>query len=257
MQGVVVAVLKPVAKWLFYTVVKAFVGRAQRPRRYRAALRLATAIAPPLRILPRYVNDYEDRTAIALRSVLIAATDLGIELDPEVIAPDPQFVREIADRKTGVIACGAHMALAPVFLRYLHDHGLTPVGLSARPNWFVCGTRVPFAAIAPGVDALLAARRHLKEGKIFALMIDRREPDEDVVPIPGRPLSIRLSIFRFARRIDTPLIFFATWLRPDGAVEIEIARPPADVRDPVQVAAACAEFFAQAMKKAEHASKGS
>ena len=240
---------KPPARRLFHALVEATLGGLPRQSRYDGAVDLARALSPPLRLIPPFINDFEDRTAIALRSVLIAATDCGIEIDPALAAPDPEILRGVHDPGRGIIACGAHMSLAPLFLRYLHDHGLTPVGLSERPGWRICGTRTPFDALAPTTDVLMQARTHLKQGRVFALMIDRREPD-DAIPIPGRSMFIRLPIFRFAVRTDTPLVFFATWLRPDRAVVIEIERAPSAERDPLAIAQACAKFFSRTMAAA-------
>lgn len=244
--------VKRFAKWMFRCLVARALRPLPRRLRYRVALRAAAVLAPLLHILPPIVNTYEWRRAVALRLILVAATEAGIEFEPDLVAPDTAPLEMIRGR--GAVACTPHLALAPIFLRFLHDHGFTVAGLSAVEGWCICGTRVPYVALPPSPNVFVQARPHVRAGAVFAAMIDRRE-DEDAVPIPDvePKLFLRMTILRFAAALGAPVIFFSTHLRDDGAVEIEYII--SESSDPIAAGNRGASFFGAAINKVRKPSR--
>lgn len=236
------AIAKRVRSWTFGRLVAWRLKGVPRRLRYRAALDLAESLCPLRRVLPLTVNPFEDPMPGALRLVLISATDQGIEFDPEIDAPDPSPLRWIAARGTGAVACTAHLALSPLFLRYLHDHDLKVAGLSARKGWRICGTTVPLPSYRASPQVFLQARRHLREGAVFAAMIDSGS-DTDAVLIPATTPRrfIRMPIFRFAAAVRVPVISFATTLGRDGRAVIRFTVTESE--DPDLLGASCATLL--------------
>jgi hypothetical protein len=240
--------LRTVAKELFHRTILDLLQPLPREARFGAALELARSIAPLVELFPR-LNGVEDRTALALRLILIAATDLGLELDLPTAVSDPALLPRLAADNRGIIACGGHLGLAPAFIREAHDSGHRLLTLSRRRDWKVCGTAAAFRSLLPGPQVLIEARQHLRSGGMFILMADGPEQD-DGVPIPGHALFVRLPIFRFAVRSRTPLIFFSTRLREDGVIAVDLKFVESDQREAEALASECASFLGAAFNEA-------
>jgi lauroyl/myristoyl acyltransferase len=91
----------------------------------------------------------------------------------------------------------------------------------------IFGTTEKIDVIKPTANSLREIKKRVKAGEIVSICIDHCEPIEGWkrLDIPERQIYISEAIFRFAERLEIPLVFFATRVNSKNEIEIHTARP--------------------------------
>ena len=166
-----------------------------------------------------------DSTHDYLWSVLFTTlTHRGIEFEPEII-----FRESERDLKEGAIMVSGHFFLNFFVLRWLFDQGYrqSTVIRDEYDRQKVLGTKNEFDVIKPTAECLMEIKRRVKAGEIISICVDHCEPLEgwQKLDIPNRQLYISDIIFKFAERLEIPLIFFGTRRNSNNEIEITTTRP--------------------------------
>ena len=192
-----------------------------RAARFRAALIVARLFAWPIALLMvrRVVDTPTCGGAVdqSLRVMLRLLTWSGVRFDPIVVAEGD------LDR-SGIFVSG-HFPLNALFTRALHDRGIRPLTLKARPEMdtLTWGTDLADDAVTPSASVFVTFRHVLAEGRPVILEIDSGSVTKRTVPLDDRQIST--SIFELAHRLRAPLSFFAVvenGMRPPQIIIREI-----------------------------------
>jgi hypothetical protein len=184
-----------------------------------------------------------------LWSVLFTSlTHQGIEFEPKII-----FRESERDLKKGAIMVSGHFFLNFFVLRWLFDQGYeqSTVIRDDYDRQKVLGTLDEIDVIKPTADCLREIKRRVKAGEIISICVDHCEPLEGwhKLDIPNRQIYISDIIFKFAERLEIPLIFFGTQLNSNNEIEITSVRPNATKS--AEVTTEFGEFLKQLLVKSE------
>jgi hypothetical protein len=184
-----------------------------------------------------------------LWSVLFTSLTLrGIEFEPEII-----FRESDRDLREGAIMVSGHFFLNFFVLRWLFDNGYkqSTVIRDEYDRQKVLGTRSEIDVIKPTAECLREIRRRVKAGEIISICVDHCEPLDgwQKLDIPNRQVYISDTIFKFAERLEIPLIFFGTQLNSNNKIEITTLRP--NSTKSAEVAAEFGEFLKCLLLKSE------
>jgi hypothetical protein len=195
--------------------------------RFRIALRTARLITPIVRrsMLYRHRMSLQDGPREeTLRIVLRAMTRIGVPFDPEVEVDGAELVPD-----GPAIFVSGHFMLNILMSRWLHDRGETVTIVRWRPpaGLTVIGTTERLDALDTTPAVLVQARRRLAAGG--KLIVDADGPDPaagEALRLPQETVYVSDRIFRFAARIDVPVVFFATRFTARGP-RLTLRRPSA------------------------------
>lgn len=151
----------------------------------------------------------------------------------------------IAFRGTRFVLYTAHFFLSMAIPEVMARKGLNPVMIAGyegdmqRLNWF--DRPEPPALIASDAACLVRARKALAADRPVMLCPDI------AVPMAGTAgqyeVVVNPNTFRFAERAGAAVIFAATSLAADGAIEVEFALPDEEARDASALGAAYCAFL--------------
>jgi hypothetical protein len=162
-------------------------------------------------------NDY-------LWSTLFSSlTHHGVTFDPKIVWSSP------AEPPKGSIFVSGHFYLNFFVIRALHDKGLkqSTVIRDEYDRQPVFGTTEKIDVIKPTAKCLREIKKRVNAGEVVTICIDHCEPIEGwkKLDIPDRQIYISEAIFKFAERLQIPLVFFGTQVNAKNEIEIHTARP--------------------------------
>jgi hypothetical protein len=204
------------------------------------ARRFSLVAPPPFALDSK--NDY-------LWSVLfMSLTHQGVEFEPKII-----FRESERDLRKGAIMVSGHFFLNFFMLRWLFDKGYkqSTVIRDEYDRQKVLGTKNEIDVIKPTAECLMEIRRRVKAGEIISICVDHCEPLEgwQKLDVPNRQIYISDIIFKFAERLEIPLIFFGTQLNSKNEIEITTTRPVST--NSTEVATEFGEFLKYLLIKSE------
>lgn len=202
-----------------------------RRARYPVALRIARVIsrvAGPLLMKREYGYTFSTLHDETLRAILRVMARQGITYEPRLRLAVPDDLAQVV-REHGAIFVGAHFPLSALVARFLHDHGCRPVGVLASPgdNPFIWGTRERMEHIVPDpMVLLLKFRRHIRDRRAIAILIDRRDEGERTQPVetPFGTVFVTTHVLDFARRNAVPTYWFCVHSDETGVPMLRIER---------------------------------
>jgi hypothetical protein len=173
-------------------------------RRFRVMLalgRVAGAIFGPAvmrrnRRTPSSAN-HDEGIRLLMRALADGNTTYDVDLELDVrdpIEPRALFV-------------SGHYPLNPLFIRWLYDGGLHPVGIKAFPEIDPCisGTRTPLDVLGQTHALLLKVKRRFDAGRSVVQYADGGKLP---VEVDGYTYTVDAQILEFARRENIPTYFF-------------------------------------------------
>lgn len=210
--------------------------------RYRAAVAFARLIEPLIARTnlwaQRRLHRNDDVRETSLEIVLQTLTRHDIEFDPVIRVEGIDALAAVRDRPTLMIT--PHMMLGTMVIRFLDDHAIEPVIITADAQQRILGTRrLVRSLIAPSSTLLIDLRRHLVNGEVVCAMIDRGSLDEaegerrnTPFEANGETLLISEAPVRIAMRCNARIIFFAGQLdaRREVVLRFDVPPPDADLR---------------------------
>jgi hypothetical protein len=163
-------------------------------------------------------NDY-------LWSTLFSSlTHHGVTFDPKIVWRGPA-----AEPPKGSIFVSGHFYLNFFVIRALHDNGLkqSTVIRDEYERQPVFGTTEKIDVIKPTAKSLREIKKRVDAGEIVTICIDHSEPIDGWtrLDIPDRQIYISEAIFKFAERLQIPLVFFGTQVNAKKEIEIHTVRP--------------------------------
>jgi lauroyl/myristoyl acyltransferase len=199
--------------------------------------------------------------AIALRALLTALTHHGGRFDPRLRTVGEHLISETFDQAGRLILCSGHFAMNRVMLRWLSDRGIARAVISRgdyqaedrnRNGWVWGRPGATVTTIDAGQhSALLQARTALRSGHALLVSPETPVPRARCLPYACGAATRYLSdhIFRLAGRLRVPVLFYATRLGRDGAIDIRIEQPsvavPVTAADIEACRLECARFIAR------------
>jgi hypothetical protein len=186
-------------------------------RLFKPFSRRFARLSPP----PFALDTQADYLWLALFTSL---TYKGIEFDPQI------QVRQLKeDIPNGAIFVSGHFFLNYFLIRWLYDNGYKQSIVIRDEHDFhrVIGTNDKIDVIKPNAESLLEIKKRIKAGEIISICVDHHEPLEgwQKLNIPNRSIYISDIIFKFAERLEIPLVFFGTKINADKEIEVYTARP--------------------------------
>jgi hypothetical protein len=144
---------------------------------------------------------------IALWRLMLAASRAGLRFDPVLEHRGPPPEPPAGGR--GLLMVGAHALLNYLAVRYVHDHGVDPVLLSADPSIPLPGTPRTPRGVPVSATLLPAAVRHLRAGDVVCAMIDRPEAGKDSFRVDTAigPLHLAEPLLKFAAAAKAEILF--------------------------------------------------
>jgi lauroyl/myristoyl acyltransferase len=202
----------------------------------------AVAIAPIIRVTgaKRFRRSPHTETPMeaALQMVLRTLDRVGTEYDPVVIVHGAEPFGATREAGRGLLMVGPHAQLSKLVVRYLYDHGYSPILLSSAPMR-VGGLPRPPRQIVTSPTSLLRVRTALRAGSILFGMADH---DGEIshrvksVPTMAGPVFLSDGLIRIAHRCGAAILFFASALSDDGVVHIYL-EPPSSASQSVEAIA--------------------
>ena len=157
-------------------------------------------------------------------ALFMSLTHHGVEFEPKIVFRDSK-----RDLSEGAIMVSGHFFLNFFVLRWLSDNGYrqSAVIRESYERQKVIGTKSEIDVIKPTAECLLEIRQRVKAGEIVSICVDHCEPFEgwQKLDIENRQIYISDVIFKFAERLEIPLIFFGTKLNSENEIEIFTRRP--------------------------------
>ncbi len=155
-----------------------------------------------------------------------------IEFEPKLVANQTRI-----DTTNGAIVVSGHYFLNFFVLRWFHDQGYvqSTVIRDVYEKQPVLGTRETIDVIKPDIKSFREIKKRLKAGEIVSICIDHNESFEGWVKIdiPDRQIFITQTVFKFAEKLNVPLIFVGTKLNSDDEIEIYTAQPVSKTTDKI------------------------
>ena len=163
----------------------------------------------------------------ALQAVLRTLDRVGTEYDPEVRVHGAEAFAAARDAGRGLLMIGPHAALSKLIVRYLTDHGYSPLTVVNGVIRFG-GTRERPRLIITSPTFLLTVRSELRAGSIVGAMADH-EPENrrrtfEVATHAG-PVLLSDGLLRIAHKYNAAILFISSALSDDGVVQIYLEPP--------------------------------
>jgi len=171
----------------------------------------------------------------------------GIEFEPKFVLRAPRI-----EIPKGAILVSGHFFLNFFVFRWLHDQGFRQsfVLRDEAERHPILGTTKTIEVIKPAAGCLMEIRKRIKSGEVVSICVDHSEPFDNwqKLDIPERPIYISETIFKFAKRLEIPLVFVGTKVNAQDEIEIHTVIPVSTGADELT-----AEFtqFLKAMLTAE------
>jgi len=199
--------------------------------RFHLAATLAGALVPLLRfsrawrehLKPGFDTDHE----IALDLLLMMLTRHGVLYDPQTTVEHEELVYEAIRSPNGTLFIGVHMMLSALFIRYLRDAGIRFAAVTIGPLT-LAGTNEQVEVLA-GPMVLRDAARRLRDGCVVLALIDRTDPQPNVIEFETVRGTKRIAdaFVRLAIHENAGILFFCGRLHGRSEVRIAIGRPAA------------------------------
>ncbi len=196
-------------------------------RRFAAARRIALLMAPLLK-RTRYFEGRPSKIdgprEESLRMTLRTMTRARVPFDPELHVVGKELVAE-----RPVLIVSAHFLLNIAMSRWMLDAGrqFTVSIAGPREPMYYFGSHVPLPHYYAGPMLFLQLRRVLTEGGIAFVVAEESEPHEhwlEVETAAGRRY-VSPAVFSFVSRTQTPIVFAATYLSPEGLLTTTYEQP--------------------------------
>lgn len=191
---------------------------------------IAATLGP---LLPTRRGLEPDGAGFVLATLVDRALTRGLPVELRTQVHGLAEVRRALDHGVGVLMCSCHLYLNPILRRVLHDAGLPALLIARstgarandpRPIW---GVDASIESVPNDARSLLRARSALRRGMIVLTDIDVPGPTSQTIALPRRPrVHVRPTVFRFARTVGVPLLFFAArFARRARAIEVRFGGP--------------------------------
>ena len=181
---------------------------------------------------------------VALQMVLRTLDRVGTEYDPLMRVHGAEPFAAARDAGRGLLMIGPHAALSKLVVRYLHDHGYSPIIVVADSMRFGGMRRLP-RQILVSPHFLVRVRSELRAGSIVGAMADH-EPHQSrrtfEVQTPAGTVLLSDGLFRVAEKCGATILFIGSALSDDGVVHVYLEPPSPDSQSAEAIAIDFAAF---------------
>ena len=211
-------------------VLGRLLGAVPSAQRFEAAVGLARALVPALRLAPvpsgLRPSKLDTPAATVLSLILSQLHRRGIAFTPSIdVDGDPAVLR---GQGQGVVVVGPYSKLNSLLIRYFHEQHPRMLVVTASDDVYQgLGSRATIPHVTLSPSFMVKVRRALAGDALVCAMIETEPEARRVVEFPTAkgPMHASDALIRLAERCGARLAFASIELTPGGALRVVLRAP--------------------------------